>query len=392
MHKALYIPVLLMIFCVFGCTHNRVTSTVNVSIRGAQIKTLNRYSLNKVDARAKTVAADLESYQPEVFAADGIPISLNASNLVGSVAGRWSMILPAMTIGVLPWVVTTHSHKKYTISFESDSIPERSFETCTRRGEAFAWLPFPLLFFNWEPTLCFNSGKVWSLSNYEMDHPDHGPEREAVAYGIASKLKELEDAGFVSLDVRARQWAKKSVDGGASGEVLSNFGEDPSPVPFKIDKLVCDAKRDFSYTFELSKNGGGKVLVSDYGAIRSAFMTAIRTHYANEHKDVNPRTLVVDFPKYVVTGNRISGVAVILSVSPQSVFYDSTTHKGRLVAKIGQNQFEDVRRWMRKNIESIARKSNIVKEGDDIPVHAQFYIGREQLGENGIFELEFKTE
>ena len=388
MRKTLQLLILAILSFVLGCAHSRVTSSVDVSTEAESVETRNRYEpINKGWCGFAIGAEDFKSCQPKVFASNGIPITLNANIEDVESDWGWTGILSAMTIGALPWIETRHVHVKYTLSLAN--APEKSFETCTRRGQAFAWLPLPLLFFNCKPELCFNNEDAVSASNFSCDFE---PEKQMVAYGLARRLKELEDAGYVTADVKARQWAQKSVDGEDSSRVTSVFGSVRTSLPFEIVKLECDAMSDFSYRFELAKRGGENLSVSDYGPIRSAFMETIRTHYANEHKEVNSRSLVVDFPEYVVSGKRITGVVTVLILSPQLVSYDSAKRQGRIVAKIGKNQFADARRWMRKNIEAIACDSNIAKEGDDIPAGVRFYIGHEQLGEDGIMEMDFKTE
>lgn len=200
----------------------------------------------------------------------------------------------------------------------------------------------------------------------------------------------------MNADLMARQWTKQAMQGMSIRHAIAKgrslLGAMDTPQPFQVVKLECAVGSDFSYRFELAKRDGGNLTISDWSDIRNAFMASIRAQYVAAHKDVNSRTLVVDFAEYVVAEGRIKGVAVVLTISPQSVAYDATTRKGRIAVKIGANQFEDVRRWMRKNIETIARDSNVAKEGDALPSGARFYIGREKLDDNGVFEMEFKTE
>ena len=148
-----------IIFASVGCQHNRVTSTADVSVVGGCIETRNRYRPVCKDYWCGVAigANELKPYQPNVFAADGIPFTINASSGVFESAWGWTGILCAMTIGALPWIETRHYHTTYTLSFEDKNIPIKSFETCTRRGKAFAWLPLPLLFFNFVPELTRDS-------------------------------------------------------------------------------------------------------------------------------------------------------------------------------------------------------------------------------------------
>ena len=89
---------------------------------------------------------------------------------------------------------------------------------------------------------------------------------------------------------------------------------------------------------------------------------------------------------------RVEGRAVVLSVSVVSLKYDPNTRKGILAAKVGANQYEDARNWIRKNIETLARDKNIALTTGEIPPAAKFYLGREELKDGNVLEIEFKTE
>ena len=56
------------------------------------------------------------------------------------------------------------------------------------------------------------------------------------------------------------------------------------------------------------------------------------------------------------------------------------------------NQYEEARAWIRKNIETLARDKNIVLTTGEIPPAAKFYLGREELKNGNILEIEFITE
>lgn len=395
MRTIFHLFILLIVLAVTGCQHDRTTSAANVKDVGEIVETRNRYA-------PPICGYNWHLFQPKVFAYDGIPITVKESE------GRknegpwgWTGALAGITLFVFPWIETTHTHKTYTLSFVDKDIPNSVVDTCTKQGKAFTqiWSPFSLMFFNCEPELCFDNARTSSHVSYvgmSETHEHFAVEDRAAAYGIACKLKELEEEGYINADVKARQWTRQAMQGMALRQALARgqsiLDAKDAPLPFRVVKLECEAGRDFSYRFELAKRDGGNLMISDWSEIRNAFMASIRAQYVAAHKDVNARTLVVDFPEYAVSEGRIKGVAVVLTISTQSVAYDATTRKGRITVKIGANQFEDVRRWMRKNIEAIARDGNIAKDGDSLPSNARFYIGREKLAANGIFEMEFKTE
>ena len=387
--------ILLVVLAVLGCQHERTTSVANVKDVGEIVETRNRYA-------PPICGYNWHLFQPKVFAYDGIPITVKESEgQKDEGPWGWTGALSGITLFTFPWIETSHTHKTYALSFVNKDIPDSVVETCTKRGKAFTqiWSPFSLPFFNSEPELCFDNARTCSCVSYvfRSGAREHFEvEDRAAAYGIACKLKEIEDAGYINADVKARQLTERTMRAVAldqtSAKGQSILDAKDAPLPFQVVKLECEAGRDFSYRFELSKRGGGNLTISDWRAIRNAFMLSIRAQYVAAHTDVNPRTLVIDFPEYAVAEGRIKGIAVVLTVSPQSVAYDATTRKGRITVKIGGNQFEDVRRWMRKNIETVALDSNIVKDGDALPSNARFYVGREKLADNGIFEIEFKTE
>lgn len=395
MRTIVHLFILLSLAAALGCIHERTTSAAKVADIGDLVKTRNRYA-------PRGCGYNWSSFQPDVYAYDGIPVEIKESeSLKESEPWGWSGALSALTLFIFPWIEMSHTHKTYALTFADEDIPELVVETCTRQGKAFTqiWSPFSLLFFNSNPELCFDKGKTYSHVSYafQSEISEHlAVEDRAAAYGIACKLKELEDSGSMNADLMARQWTKQAMQGMSIRHAIAKgrslLGAMDTPQPFQVVKLECAVGSDFSYRFELAKRDGGNLTISDWSDIRNAFMASIRAQYVAAHKDVNSRTLVVDFAEYVVAEGRIKGVAVVLTISPQSVAYDATTRKGRIAVKIGANQFEDVRRWMRKNIETIARDSNVAKEGDALPSGARFYIGREKLDDNGVFEMEFKTE
>ena len=59
--------------------------------------------------------------------------------------------------------------------------------------------------------------------------------------------------------------------------------------------------------------------------------------------------------------------------------------------RIRDGQFEDARRWVRRNIGELARKSNIEIVGDAVPDGGRFFSGREEM-KNGILKVSFTIE
>lgn len=265
--------------------------------------------------------------------------------------------------------------------------------------------PVPLLFsFSDSRTSCFGGAREFS----KADSSDGGiyasmdMDCKAAAYGVAVKLKELEDAGMIdetlSVQTRVDKTMADSLTNSisATAEARRRFGTDVSEdICGELKILKCESEKecDFAYSFVIVRKDGKAPSFADYNSSRNAFRDALRAQYSYAHPDVNPRYLTVDFLEYSLRKGRIEGRAAILTISPKYLSYDSASRKGRMGVVIGANQFKEVRRWMRKNIEAVATQSNIaVKNGDALPLGARFYIERESLNEDGVYEIEFKTE
>ncbi|MBQ2631521.1 MAG: hypothetical protein IJG13_17730, partial [Kiritimatiellae bacterium] len=72
--------------------------------------------------------------------------------------------------------------------------------------------------------------------------------------------------------------------------------------------------------------------------------------------------------------------------------YDPLTRTGRMAVCLSGGQFEETRKWIRRNIEALARDKNIALTTGKIPPAAKFYLGREELKDGNMLEIEFKTE
>ena len=60
--------------------------------------------------------------------------------------------------------------------------------------------------------------------------------------------------------------------------------------------------------------------------------------------------------------------------------------------KVNANQYKEARKWIRKNIETLARDKNIALVTGELPPAAKFYLGREELKDGNVLEIEFRTE
>ena len=175
------------------------------------------------------------------------------------------------------------------------------------------------------------------------------------------------------------------------------FATQAQPQPFSSGEqiysiLACEREsgNDFAYKFELELNG--EKSLKSFRAVQREFREAIKEDYAESFAGTDFASLYVDFPEYRQKGDKIEGRAVVLTISAVSLKYDPKTRTGILAVRIGANQFEEARKYIRKNIETLARDKNIALVTGEIPPAAKFYLGREEIKDGNILEIEFKTE
>lgn len=156
--------------------------------------------------------------------------------------------------------------------------------------------------------------------------------------------------------------------------------------------LACEREggNDFAYKFELELKG--EKSLKSFRAVQREFREAIKEDYAESFAGARAASLYVEFPEYRQKGDRIEGRAVVLTINAVLLKYDPDTRTGVLAVQIGANQLEEARKYIRKNIETLARDKNIALVTGEIPPAAKFYLGREELKDGNILEIEFKTE
>lgn len=409
MSKSVIFLVLSVVALVAGCQHARSVVAADARDYGDSVRTRFRYRLVYLgDDEFMYKAKKLHAYQPDVFDEGGIPVTVAVEDTLEEASGDWTMFFPMfVTFGILPSAQTTHVHRRGTLFVPGTRIA--SVEICANRGESMSFplpLPLPALVFSGDGSTCFASSRQFALHSFDPgSYPIFLAECErAMAYGIASRLKEAEDSGRIderfaatarsaqSLSDAAAMRSKVVAEDKVRRGVVALSGTPAGAVqPFEIMACDNDGGKDFAYRFALRRRGGGAATLSDYGVMRTAFRSAIRAHYASVHPDVNPRTLVVDFTEYALKGGLVTGRVAVLSISAESLSYDAARRKGVIRVRIGAGQFEDARRWIRRNLASVAARSNVAVVGDAVPAGARFYSQGEEMRE-GVLEVSFRTE
>ena len=157
--------------------------------------------------------------------------------------------------------------------------------------------------------------------------------------------------------------------------------------------LSCERESgsDFAYRFVLELTGEDKSLKT-FRSVQREFREAVKEDYTESFPGVRQNDLYVDFPEYKLNNGKIEGRAVVLTISVVAMKYDPSNRAGKLSIRVNANQYEEARKWVRKNIETLARDKNIALTTGEIPPAAKFYLGREELKDGNVLEIEFKTE
>lgn len=397
--------IMLVLACAAGCSHVHTTAAVGVEDMGERIRTKYKYKVGYWFNMDGVVQLDkdrwcvdnrmmkkLEKWQPDVFDVNGIPVTSEISsskltlNLCFSPSRERRIygypIMPFLSIlscFIVPMVETSHVHETWPFSINGDD--RLLLEACIHADAASGPLRWLLCW--WNTGTCYSGRRTFDSHVMDANSSssiDSEVAMRAMAYGLAVRLKELEGSGKINADLAVNAIAS-----------LETTAERPFETPFEIVRCENTTGKDFEYDFVL-KNKGGKLKFSDYERVRSAFRTAIVNTYCMKHPKNNPRSLVTDFTRYTMSGEYITGRVSVLTIEVKTVSYDAATRTGRMSARIGDNQFDDVRRCIRNHIEELAERSNIVIDGDALPKGARFYTGNERLAENGLLEVEFRTE
>lgn len=162
-----------------------------------------------------------------------------------------------------------------------------------------------------------------------------------------------------------------------------------SEISYQIETFERLNEDEFAYAFKLTTD---KPLgLSRANQIKNELRVSVADEYRAIRGPSAGSSILVDFPEFVISKCSIFGKAVVIQINIDSLRYDTTTHKGVIIVKIGSQKFEDVRRTVRRNIEMIVRDKNIALTTGSIPPEAHFFIGNERVN-NGMLEIEFEAQ
>lgn len=313
----------------------------------------------------------MEQMFPHVFSAKGTPFVIRnlgdrpfVENTMRKIGTGALFICSLLT---LPILQCGAYESDFAVQLADGTRNGESFSIETRRDWAFSlYSPAAWLCFNGVPDADGRKSYYVTVKADAQHIVPHGIRRQAIAYATVSKLAKLEQ------DMAA-----------AGGGVVE---------PYRILKCEKADGRDALFAFSLELTGANPNELQVFRDVQHELRTTIRNAYLLDADDADENVLVVDFPDYRLNGRILEGMAVVLMIKPIFLTYDKNTRKGRIAVRFRSDQFEETRRWVRKNIETLARNSNIAqKSGDALPPGRYYSLGEEIKGGN-VLEAEFKTE
>ena len=400
--------VVVAVSCITGCQHIRTTEAADVNDHGPLVKTRYKYSIVGIvkddvndlwlyawSARKGDEPAKVQTSQPDVFAVGGIPIVVKHVNVTNHSDGFAKMIPIILTFGILPGFETTESKNSLAICLINDDIDPEPVGTVShvrRIDSAASLLPWPVL--------CYKSDiKIKGLEDkrtFRRDSVSWIDENgmlnsECLDYAIATKLKELEEAGVIDDNVAARAeriWARRRSKAKEPTREPASKGK-PGRPPYRIVKCERDRANDFSYSFELKPEENIKDK-KGFERVLNSFADSVREMYADTFPGVKAASLKVDFPRTSMENGNLTGRAVVLSVMPK-LTYDHVSRKGTISVRVRADQRAEARSWLRRTIEVIAQDKNIaLGSGTTLP-KGRYRIIRENPSKDTI-EIEFVVE
>ena len=374
-----------VLLCVAGCSHSRASAIVSVGGGIHKVVTRNRYKLvTGVSAdgiqtqmplqQLRSQNDSLIKHQPNVFADDGMPFAISASTAINvQYPAGGNPLLALITLGALPR--SSHGFGQGSrISFDVLRNPDASATFEIHRKQEIVSSIFPPEAIR--PKGCEN-GSIITLQSCDWWKCNDAYE-SAKAYAIAALLKQMEDDGRIGVS--------NSIDDGWMTSQLR-----PDSNNFEIVDFKKDDGCEHRYSFTIKRRGGGNVTMRETRDLKQSLRAMVRADYMASFPDVDSRSLVVDFPEFALRDGVVVGKSAVLSFLVESLKYDANTRVGSMRIRIGEKQFEDARRYARKNIESLVRDKNVALDAKGIPDSATFYLRDETL-KGDVLEITFKTE
>ena len=403
-----------------GCltSSTRDAAVAKVENHGAEVLTRHRYHLTCVyggdNSQSWNVKEDFFSrHQPHVFAADGIPVSMRISMKIfnSSNSDNYGNILLHMcTFTIFPVVVNTSVI--YDCFIDVDGIDNNGvpFQVVDMGDNATSELvPSALWWYTDSPYVegcpVFSQHEQTMIStwlNCKVHHQKKGilgsdkgalgfamplnlfsqPNNifscgelmeRALAYGVAVKLKELEDSGKIDA-------------------MLKKKAAEVSTAPkHNIIRLDRDSDKTFTYSFELELAQNPTDFKKAWQAVLLDFAKSLKEDYRDAFPSVDMASLEVSFSGFKREGLRLSGSAAVLTLKPVSLEYNPHNRRGTMSVRFAEGQVSEASAWIRRNVKTLVRDKNIALTSGSLPPEGKFAITNEK-NDGNVMTIEFMVE
>lgn len=400
MKSFLYITLTICLFFNVGCRHDRFSVFGTIGGEMHKVTTRNRYTLVGVRYEGGGASADvvrgnlqtrsfsnyaLKRFQPDVFSDNGIRVLLRSTPLPSVKLFSWTLSTYMCSLGVLPLCGSTGEGEHLVVEVLDNPDARAVLDMCRRLDSSSSLLsPISLLFFwgNAIPLCGIEMPLILSRHACIFEDMSFGMydniNEEARAYLLAATLRKMEDDGLID-ELRIGKMERSAIH---SADVDKKF---------EIVTFRRDGDCEHRYVFMLRSRDSVTVSLSDSRELKKSLRSMIREDYLASFPDVNVDSLIVDFPEFSLCDGVVNGKSDVLSLSVESLRYDSSTRMGTMRVRIGENQFAEARQYARRNVESLVRDKNIALGAHDIPLAATFYI-LDEKAEGHVLEITFKTE
>ena len=372
-----------------GCMSERRSAVPMVDDIGADVSTRYRYRLSCVYKGEKSETVKLRgdllaSCYPSVFSDNGLPIVLRIQFNKFESFDAWTTLLSLCSLSVIPAIEHWETTFNCAVELSDESDGKAAFDLVNVFEQACSIL-VPSGFFVYtgdkkvpgrrvfsENRQYINSGNsIYDPRDFVGFVRNNVPFRRALAYAVAVKIKEIEDAGKIDA-------------------MLGKKGKQHSSAP-QHSVVRLDRESNGGYSFAIDMTGSHADKEADVQAVLGEFAESVKEEYKDAFPGADAASLSVAFHELKIEGERISGRAVVLTIKPVSLSYDANTRRGKLAVRFNVGQSKDAREWIRKNIETLARDKNIALVTGQIPPGANYYLLGEKIDGN-VMEIEFRTE
>lgn len=382
----------------------RAYTTVSVDDVGDVISTKYRYNIKDAEdlfhlmsgyddlynfSNDKSYAINRVMAQyPNVFSNSGIPLAITIESARSGAKNQWTVLLTILSATLFPQIDSSSFELSFDVVVGDDV--ETQFSMTSAKDSARGIFPTALIPFGRMPNC--GEKRVYGRSDRAVGldsavqnscetliSQNSGFYLEGFAYGVAAKLKELEDSGKIDAMLQRQEAAKLQRQESAKLSVPA----------YRVVRLAQNAAGEFAFTLEFQE----KPLDPDRAklAVLKEFGDSLKEEYEDSVPDAKQMSLAVNYTDVRMDGKLIHGRATVLAMSLISLSYDANTRRGKLSVRFGAEQKEEAREWIRKNIKALARDKNIALKTGQPPPDADCYLLGEKI-EGNVMTIEFKTE